>query len=153
MCDELLDMPPLGLGKPSLLISNMLALLPDGDELGTLFLCMFLRRLSELMRRQLKAGRYETPDEMARADDDLWEDAAGILAATQSSGSRRHHSPAARHSGGNRDQRQRSPSPTPRRCLLKDYPSGNWLCPYHWAFGRLAKSCRSNCAWTSHQGN
>ena len=42
------------------------------------------------MRRQLKAGRYETPDEMARAADDLWEDAASIHAATQSGGSRRH---------------------------------------------------------------
>ncbi len=151
MCDELLDMPALGSGKPSLLMSNMLALLPDGDTPGTLFLCMFLRRLPDFMRRQLKAGRYETPEEMARAADDLWEDAAGINAATQSSGYRRHHSPAAKSSGGNRDQRQRSPSP--RRRLLKDYPSGNRLCPYHWAFGRLAKSCRPNCAWTHQQGN
>ena len=151
MCDELLDMPALGSGKPSLLMSNMLALLPDGDTPGTLFLCMFLRRLPDFMRRQLKAGRYETPEEMARAADDLWEDAAGINAATQSSGHRRHHSPAVKSAGGNRDQRQRSPSP--RRRLLKDYPSGNWLCPYHWAFGRLAKSCRPNCAWTHQQGN
>ncbi len=166
MCDELLDMPALGSGKPSLLMSNMLALLPDGDQPGTLFMCMFLRRLPEFMRRQLKAGRYETTEEMARAADDLWEDSAGIHAATQSSGSHRQHSPAAKHSGGNRDQRRYSPaarhsggnrdqrqrSPSPRR-LLKDYPSGNRLCPYHWAFGRLAKSCRPNCAWTSQQGN
>ncbi len=167
MCDELLDMPALGSGKPSLLMSNMLALLPDGDVPGTLFLCMFLRRLPDFMRRQLKAGRYETPDEMARAADDLWEDAPGIYAATQPSGnnrrqspaarhsggnrSQRHQSPAANHSGGNRDQRQRSPSPRSRQ--LKDYPIGNTLCPYHWAFGRLAKSCRPNCAWISHQGN
>ena len=144
MCDELLDMPALGSGKPSLLMSNMLALLPDGDTPGTLFLCMFLRRLPDFMRRQLKAGRYETTDEMARA-------ATGIHAATQPSGNSRHQSPAARHSGGNRDQRQRSPSP--RRRQLKDYPIGNTLCPYHWAFGRLAKSCRPNCAWISHQGN
>ena len=166
MRDELLDMSALGSGKPSLLMSNMLALLPDGDEPGTLFLCMFLRRLPEFMRPQLKAGRYETPDEMAIADDDLWEDSANINAATQSSGSCRHHSPSPRPSGGNRDQRRYSPaprhsgsnrdqrqrSPSPRR-LLKDYPSGNRLCPYHWAFGRLAKSCRPNCAWTSQQGN
>ena len=32
MCDELLDMPALGSGKPNLLMSNMLALLPNGDE-------------------------------------------------------------------------------------------------------------------------
>ncbi len=151
MCDELLDMPALGSGKPSLLMSNMLALLPEGDQPGTLFLCMFLRRLPEFMRRQLKAGRYETPDEMARAADDLWEDAAGIHAATQPSSNNRRQSPAANHSGGNRNQRQRSPSP--RRRQLKDYPIGNTLCPYHWAFGRLAKSCRPNCAWISHQGN
>ena len=41
MCDELLDMPPLGSGKPSLMMSNMLALLPHGDVPGTLFLCMY----------------------------------------------------------------------------------------------------------------
>ncbi len=63
MCDELLDMPPLGLGKPSLMMSNMLALLPDGDESGMLILSIVLRRLTEFMRPQLKAGRYEMPDE------------------------------------------------------------------------------------------
>ena len=41
MCDELLDMPALGLGKPSLLMSNMLALLPEGDQPGTLFCVCF----------------------------------------------------------------------------------------------------------------
>ena len=35
MCDELFDMPPLGSGKSSLLMSNMLALIPEGDQAGT----------------------------------------------------------------------------------------------------------------------
>ena len=135
------------------MMSNMLALLSDGDEPGTLFLCMFLCRLPEFMRCQLKAGRYETPDEMARAAEDLWEDATNINAAMQSCGNCCHHSPAAKSSGGNRGQHNRSPSPGPRRRLLSDYPNGNWLCPYHWVFGRLAKSCRPKCAWINHQGN
>ena len=106
-------------------MSNMLALLPDGDAPGTLFLCMFLRRLPEFMRRQFKAGYYEPNDEMARAANDLWEDAATINASMQSGGTQRHHSPAARSSGGNRGQHHRSPSLGPRRRLLSDYPSGN----------------------------
>ena len=67
MCDELLDMTVLGSGRPSLLMSNMLALLPEDDQPGTLFLVLFLHRLPEWMRRQLKVGRYQTPDELWEA--------------------------------------------------------------------------------------
>ena len=120
MCDGLLDMPPLGSGKPSLMMSKVLALLPDGDEPGTLFLCVFLRRLPESMRCQLKAGQYETPDEMARAADDLWEDSAAINAPT---GKQRYQSPADNFSGSNRQWCNSSLSPAPHRRLLMDYPS------------------------------
>ena len=50
-------------------------------------------------------------------------------------------------------RRNRTPSPGLGRCLLRDYPNDNRLCPYHWAFGRLAKSCRSNCAWINRKIN
>ncbi len=49
MCDELFDMPALGSGRPSLLMSNMLALLPDGNQPGTWFLVLCLCRLPEWM--------------------------------------------------------------------------------------------------------
>ena len=41
MCDELFDMPPLGSGEPRLLMSNMMALLPDGDKAGRYLVSCF----------------------------------------------------------------------------------------------------------------
>ena len=71
-------------------MSNMLALLPDGDQPGTWFLVLFLLRLPEWMHRQLKAGRYQTPDEMGFAADELWEPPTNINSTTtQPSGKKR----------------------------------------------------------------
>ena len=52
-----------------------------------LYFLLFLRRLPEYMCRQLKAGRYDTPEEKARAAADLRADAATINAATHAGAS------------------------------------------------------------------
>ncbi len=54
------------------------------------------------MRRQLKTGCYQNPDEMAIATDELWEDGANtISAASYPGGKQCHRSPPASQSGGN----------------------------------------------------
>ncbi len=67
-------------------MSKMLALVPDGDTVGTWFLALFLRRLPEWMRRQLKAGGYTSPDELSVAAAELWEDCGGAISAVQPPG-------------------------------------------------------------------
>ena len=47
LCDELFDMPPLGAKKPSVLMAMMLALVPEGVQVRTWFLALFLHRLPE----------------------------------------------------------------------------------------------------------
>ena len=72
LCDELFDLPPLGPEKPSILMAKMLGLVPEGDQVGFWFLALFLRRLPEWMRCQLKAGVYTTQEELSGAAAKLW---------------------------------------------------------------------------------
>ena len=62
-------------------MSKMLALVPEEDVVGTWFLALFLRRLPEWMRCQLKADGHTTPDELSLAADELWEDRGGAISA------------------------------------------------------------------------
>ncbi len=157
LCDELFDMPPFGADKPSLLIANMLVLVTEGDQVRTWFLALFLRRLPEWMRRQLKAGGHPSPDELAVAATELWEDRDGTISAVQppnNKGVHFSHKPRSQSKSGKSNWRQGRPShsPSPPRRQLKDYPSGHRLCPYHWTFGERAICCKPGCAYTP-QGN
>ncbi len=149
-------MPPLGTEKPSILMSKMLALVPEGDVVGTWFLALFLRRLPEWMRRQLKAGGYTTPDELSLAADELWEDRGGAISPVQPPGNKggNHHKARSKSKSGKSNWRQRTPlrSPSPAHRRMIDYPSGHRLCVYHWTFGAKATKCNPSCAWTP-QGN
>ena len=161
LCDELFDMPPLGAEKPSILMAKMLALVPDGDTVGTWFLALFLRRLPEWMRRQLKAGGYTNPDELSIAADELWEDRGGAISAVQPPGNGGNnggssHKSRSKSKSGKNNWRQKSPSrsrsPSPGRRFMRDHPAGHRNCVYHWTFGNKATKCRPPCAWTP-QGN
>jgi len=152
LCDELYDMPALGAEKPSVLMAKMLALVPEGDTVGTWFHALFLRRLPEWMRRQLKAGDHTDTDALAAAADLLWEDrGANINAAAHAEGGRKkQHRGRSQGRGDTANWRRRSPgrSPSPRQSrLLADYPSGDPLCPFHWAFGRRAHKCKPPCSF------
>ena len=65
-------MPPLGTEKPSVLMAKMLALVPEGDQVGVWFMGLFLCRLLKWMPRQLKVGRHTTPDKLSVTNDELW---------------------------------------------------------------------------------
>ena len=139
---------------------KMLALVPEGDQVGTWFLALFLRRLPEWMRHQLKAGGYTTPDELSLAADELWEDCGGAISAVQPPGNKggntggNSHKARSKSKSGKSNWRQKSPSrsPSPGCRAMKDYPTGHRLCMYHWTFGAKATKCSPSCAWTT-QGN
>ncbi len=123
-------MPPIGTEKPSLLMANMLALVLEGDQVGTWFLALFLRRLLEWMRRQLEAGGHTTPDKLAVAATKLWEDRSNTIAPVQPASNKGGHISNKQRSqskSGKSNWRQRSPSHSPSpRCR---HPSP-WHLPY-----------------------
>ena len=149
-------MPPLSAEKPSIYMAKMLALVPDGDTVGTWFLALFLCRLPEWMRRQLKAGGYTPPDELSLAAAKLWEDRGSAISAVQPPGNKGggNHKARSKSKSGKSNWLQKSPSrsPSPGRRAMKDYPTGHRLCVYHWTFGARATKCSPSCAWTP-QGN
>ena len=69
LANMLLDSPPLGDRRPSAMMDAMLALLPPGEQAGTLFQALFMRRLPADMRQQLAARDFPTlPDMATHAD-------------------------------------------------------------------------------------
>ena len=72
--NKLLDLPPLGSVRPSVLMDNILSLWPDVTTKLTskLLLGMFLRRLPEQMRAQLANYPARDPNQLAAAADAIW---------------------------------------------------------------------------------
>jgi hypothetical protein len=69
LANRLLDHPDIGDMRPSMLMDSMLALLLLGDQPGTLFRAMFLRRLPTNMKDQLGALEFKTPRAMVEHAD------------------------------------------------------------------------------------
>jgi hypothetical protein len=147
LANRLLDHPDIGDMRPSMLMDSMLSLLPPGDQPGTLFLAMYLRRLPTTIRDQLGAIEFNTPRAMAEHADLLWDargGSAGHVAAIggQSDRGRRRSPFRSPNRGGrspNRNGRQRQQTPGP-----------DGLCFYHHRFADRAYRCTPPCAW---QGN
>ena len=70
--EKLLDLPMLGANKPSELMNQMLELCPKGEETGTLFQCLFLRRLPADLRVMLAHLDHTDLKKLARKADELW---------------------------------------------------------------------------------
>ena len=72
--NELLDLPPLGAERPSVLMDNFLSLWADVTTKLTskLLLGMFLHRLPEQMRAQLTNYPARYPNQLAAAADAIW---------------------------------------------------------------------------------
>jgi hypothetical protein len=141
LANRLLDHPDIGDMRPSMLMDSMLSLLPPGDQPGTLFQAMFLRRLPTTMRDQLGALEFKTPRAMAEHADLLWDargGAAGHVAAIGGRGERgRRRSPFRSPNRGGR-QRQQTPGP-------------DGLCFYHHRFAERAHKCTPPCTWQENQ--
>jgi hypothetical protein len=80
----LLDSPPLGDRKPTALLQDMRALIPE-DEIergeGTLFQLLYLRRLPEATRTAIVSASCKTTDEMAEMADEIHSMAQPTVAA------------------------------------------------------------------------
>ena len=104
--NDLLDLPPLGAEKPSVLMDNIMSLWPDTATKMTskLLLGMFLRRLPEQMRAQLANYQATSPGDLAAAADAIWAQYGGKFPAAAAA----EVTVAAATAAG---QRGRSPSP------------------------------------------
>jgi hypothetical protein len=146
----LLDLPDLGDRRPSVLMDQMLALLPSGEVPGRIFLALFLRRLPADMRDQLAAQDITEPGLLASAANRIFDarpqPGFGVSAVQQG---RRSPSPA-------RDQRRRSPSrqgrrpATPAAANRAADDGEDGLCYFHSTFGRRAHRCRPPCSWSGN---
>ena len=81
--NNLLDLPPLGVEKPSVLMDNILSLWPDITTKMTskLLLGMFLRRLPEQMRAQLANYQAISLGDLVAAADAIWAQYGGKFPA------------------------------------------------------------------------
>ena len=132
---KLIHHPGLGDRRPTTLMDTMLALLPEDEKPGCLFLGLFLERLPVKMRDHLVSREFKNPSEMAFYADSLWDARKAIptdpLLAT---GSTSLSSPSR---GRTQDHR----SPSPNRCSQTPGPS-NSECYFHQRFGPAANNCR-----------
>jgi hypothetical protein len=82
----LLDHPGLGDCRPSQLLQDMRALLPEKEAEGVLFQCLFLKRLPTSMSDAVMAAGLENIEDMAAMADRLHDKpaAAGVSAAAHS---------------------------------------------------------------------
>ena len=150
LINRLLDTPPLGDRRPSVLMDSMLSLLPQDEPAGSLFLGLFLRRLPQDMRDHLSTRQFDTPHQMAETADLLWDarghpqvTASGTAPALLMSTSLVAAAPAApaRRPSSPYPRRGRSPSPRSRA------RSPSSLCYYHRRFGPAARNCQPPCSW------
>jgi len=157
---SLIKHPDLGDRRPSAMMSEMLALLPDGasgDD--TLFLAHFLLRLPASMRDHLAAADLKTAADMARQADVLWDVRAGETAIAAVSSAMGNMS---LRSASPRDSRRRSPesrrSPDRRRDNRSRQPrrqtpgrdNSSSFCFYHGKYGKKAHKCEAPCAWVEN---
>jgi len=134
--NKLIHHPALGDRRPTALMDAMLALLPDDEVPGSLFLGLFLERLPVEMRDHLVANEFKTPSEMALHADKLWDarrtqTSDPLLAAAATSPSRAR---ACEQGSTSPSRRAQTPGPaTPGECY------------FHKRFGSTANNCRPPC--------
>jgi hypothetical protein len=174
---SLLDHPGLGDRRPSQLLQDMRALLPDKEVEGVLFQCLFLKRLPTPMSDAVMAAGLENIEDMAAMADRLHDKpaAAGVSAVTtqppccshvsaidskQKKFNRSGRSP--NRSGRSPDRRASTPGPGKEKKDFSSFnaagrPASQWVkgadkswCQYHQFYGDAARTCRPGC---THPGN
>jgi len=133
--NKILHHPALGDRRPTALMDAMLALLPDNEVPGKIFLGLFLERLPTEMREHLVTQDFKNPNDMALHADKLWD--ARKVNQDSFSASATITSPAL-----NRDRDRRSSSPA---CHSQTPGPSSDMCFYHEKFGSLAEKCRAPC--------
>ena len=173
----LLDHAGLGDRRPSQLLQDMRALLPEKEVEGVLFQCLFLKRLPTSMSDAVMAAGLDNIEDMAAMADRLHDKpaAAGVSAVIPASPCCSHVSAidskqkkfnrsgrSPNRSGRSPDRRAATPGPGKEK---KDFsafvaagrPTSQWVkgadknwCQYHQYYGDAARTCRPGCA---HPGN
>jgi hypothetical protein len=173
----LLDHPGLGDRRPSQLLQDMRALLPEKEAEGVLFQCLFLKHLPTSMSDAVMAAGLENIEDMAAMDDRLHDKpaAAGVSAVAtqppccthvsaidskQRKFNRSGRSP--NRSGRSPDRRAATPGPGKDKKDFSSFvaagrPAYQWVkgaeknwCQYHQFYGDAARTCRPGC---THPGN
>ncbi len=145
LCNEIINHPPLGSDKPSVLLDKMIMFLPEGETQGHLFKTHFLNRLPASIRQHLLHQKFTTLRDMAIFADSLFDmDKTNQVSAATKTFHPRSPSPHRRAA--------RSPSPSPRRRSAtpwrrprKPYVEGSDFCYYHYTFGPKATNCQTPC--------
>ena len=174
---SLLDHPGLGDRRPSQLLQDMRALLPEKEAEGVIFQCLFLKRLPTTMSDAVMAAGLENIEDMAAMADRLHDKpaAAGVAAVSaqpsccshvsaidskQRKFNRSGRSP--NRSGRSPDRRAATPGPGKEKKDFSSFnaagrPSSQWVkgadknwCQYHQFYGDAARTCRPGC---THPGN
>jgi hypothetical protein len=174
---SLLDHPGLGDRRPSQLLQDMRALLPEKEAEGVIFQCLFLKRLPTTMSDAVMAAGLENIEDMAAMADRLHDKpaAAGVAAVSaqpsccshvsaidskQKKFNRSGRSP--NRSGRSPDRRAATPGPGKEKKDFSSFnaagrPSSQWVkgadktwCQYHQFYGDAARTCRPGC---THPGN
>ena len=164
--NDLLDLPPLGAEKPSVLMDNIMSLWPDTATKMTskLLLGMFLRRLPEQMRAQLANYQATSPGDLAAAADAIWAQyggkfpaaAAEVTVAAATAAGQRGRSPSPgrpNNKGGNRGRsRHRRDGGKGGNGGRPQTPGGqqprrqSW-CYIHNKYGAAAYNCQQPCTY------
>ena len=150
LCNEIINHPPLGSDKPSVLLDKIIMFLPEGETQGHLFRTHFLNRLPASIRQHLLHQKFATLRDMAIFADSLFDmDKSNHVSAATIPVHPRSPSPHRRAT--------RSPSPSPRRRTAtpwrrprKPYvEGGSDFCYYHYTFGPKATNCQTPCKFKS----
>jgi hypothetical protein len=135
-CNAIIDYPSLGAKKPSVLMNEMLALLPQDEKPGHLFTTHFLRRLPQNMREHLAMKTFANPREMAEQADLIFhvQAAAPVVAAAGTAKNKNKNKKSA-------NKRRQSPSPNRGGRKQTPGPGRGPLCYTHTRFGVKAYEC------------
>ena len=155
--NDLLNLPPLGSEKLSVLMDNILSLWPDTTTKNTskLLLGLFLGSLPLLLGAQLANFPATTPGQLT-ATDAIWAQSGGQLSAAEvvvaAAVPGLHRSLSPHHNVGGNRGRAAQPSlvaggSTKKRWLHNHIPVANRHRFYHASWGSKARKC-DRCTWT-----
>jgi hypothetical protein len=151
--EQLMDMPPLGGQRPSVLLAQMRQLLPLGEENSVIFRCLFLRRLPREIRLALAEDRYSPVAALATRADALVPHHDPAVAAVAAPAAVAVQDPvvAPAIAGGRPAQQPKKGGKKPGGG--KGRPPRVGVCYSHWKYGDDAYHCDQPGACAYKSGN
>ena len=144
--------------KPSVLMNNLLALMPAGYKPDFMFIGHFLRRMPQEIRVLLLRHVDSEPRELAAVADELWQirSAAPVNSFSYQEEDQFQDLNVLRNTSSSANRQSQNNSNT-RRHLNKSSHStqsnsqqSNEVCWYHETFGSSAQTCRKPCSFSGN---